>query len=55
MEPVSYNPGADLMPEDEFKWRMDRIREGTAAMAGVMPPHEAYIAKACPSPHLVMV
>ena len=55
MEPVSYNPGADLMPEDEFRWRMDRIREGTAAMAGVMPSHEAYIARACPSPQRIAI
>ena len=47
--PKSYHPVADLMPKDEFHWRMERIREGTAGLANMMPAHEAYIAKACPS------
>lgn len=51
--PKSYHPVADLMPEDEFRWRMDRVREGTAGLANSMPGHEAYITKACPSQALV--
>jgi tryptophan halogenase len=51
--PKSYHPVADLMPEDEFRWRMDRVREGTAGLANSMPGHEAYITKACYSPALV--
>jgi tryptophan halogenase len=50
--PKSYHPVADLMPEDEFRWRMDRVREGTAGLANSMPGHEAYIARACPSTQL---
>ncbi len=53
--PKSYHPIVDLMPEDEFRWRMDRVREGAAGLAHAMPDHEAYIAKACPSPALVRV
>ncbi|WP_031236586.1 tryptophan halogenase family protein [Asticcacaulis sp. AC460] len=55
MEPKSYNPMADVMPQDEFRWRMQRVREGTAGLAGMMPQHEAYLAKACPSPQRVTV
>jgi tryptophan 7-halogenase len=55
MEPDSYHPLADIMPQDEFRWRMDRIREGTAGLAAAMPSHEAYVAKACPSPNLIHV
>ncbi len=51
--PKSYHPVADLMPQDEFRWRMERIREGSAGLASMMPAHEAYIAKACPSPALI--
>ena len=51
--PKSYHPVADLMPEEEFRWRMDRVKEGSAGLANSMPGHEAYIAKACPSPALV--
>ncbi|ESQ91152.1 tryptophan halogenase [Asticcacaulis benevestitus DSM 16100 = ATCC BAA-896] len=47
--PKSYHPIADLIAEDEFRWRMDRVKEGTAGLANAMPGHEAYIAKACPS------
>ncbi|WAC48109.1 tryptophan 7-halogenase [Asticcacaulis sp. SL142] len=55
MVPKSYNPAADIMPDDEFRWRMQRIREGSAGLADMMPPHETYLAKACPSPQLVAV
>ncbi|MFT4077118.1 MAG: tryptophan 7-halogenase [Asticcacaulis sp.] len=51
--PKSYHPIADLMPEDEFRWRMDRVKEGSAGLANAMPGHEVYIARACPSPALV--
>jgi tryptophan halogenase len=53
--PASYHPLADLVPRDEFKWRMERIREGTAKLAAAMPPHEDYIARTCASPQLVQV
>jgi tryptophan halogenase len=53
--PKSYHPLADVMPEDEFRWRMDRIRQGTQLPIGRMSSHEAYIARACPSPALVAV
>ena len=53
MMPKSYHPMADLMPEDEFRWRMQRVREGTATMANSLPQHEAYIARVCASPALV--
>ncbi|WKL57493.1 tryptophan 7-halogenase [Asticcacaulis sp. ZE23SCel15] len=55
MVPKSYSPAADVMAEDEFRWRMQRIREGSAGLADMMPPHETYLAKACPSPQLVAV
>ena len=55
LTPKSYHPVADLMPEDEFRWRMDRIKEGTAGLASAMPLHDAYVAKVCPSPQLVNV
>ncbi|OYW82852.1 MAG: tryptophan halogenase [Asticcacaulis sp. 32-58-5] len=55
MVPKSYNPAADVMPDDEFRWRMQRIREGSLGLADMMPSHEAYLAKACPSPQLVAV
>ncbi|MGN6423246.1 MAG: tryptophan halogenase family protein [Asticcacaulis sp.] len=45
--PASYHPAADRMPSDEFRWRMDRIREGTQGRAAAMPPHEAWIAAHC--------
>ena len=53
--PKSYHPVADLMPEDEFRWRMDRVREGTAGLANSMPGHEAYIARTCPSTQLASI
>ena len=53
--PSSYHPIADAMPFDEFRWRMDRIREGEANRARIMPPHEDYITRACPSPARVAV
>jgi tryptophan halogenase len=53
LTPKSYHPVADLMPEDEFRWRMDRVREGTAGLASAMPPHDDYVARVCPSPQLV--
>jgi tryptophan halogenase len=43
------------MPEDEFRWRMDRIKEGTAGLASAMPLHDAYVAKVCPSTQLVTI
>ncbi|ESQ84063.1 hypothetical protein AEAC466_09975 [Asticcacaulis sp. AC466] len=49
LRPLSYAPQADVMAKEEFDWRMDRIREGTAALAGVMPLHESYIAGVCAS------
>lgn len=51
--PKSYHPVTDLMPQDEFRWRMDRIREGSAGLANAMPSHEAYIAKVCASKPMV--
>ena len=45
--PKSYHPIADIMPEDEFRWRMQRVREGTMGIVDAMPGHEAYIAQAC--------
>ncbi len=53
--PKSYLPLADIMPEDEFRWRMDKLREGSAGLANMMPSHESFIAKTCPSPQLVHV
>jgi tryptophan halogenase len=53
--PQSYHPGADLMPEDEFRWRMQKVREGTTGLVNMMPGHEAYIAKTCASPHFISV
>ena len=53
LTPKSYHPVADLMPEDEFRWRMDRVREGAAGLANAMPLHDDYVARACPSPQLV--
>ncbi|EGF91725.1 tryptophan halogenase PrnA [Asticcacaulis biprosthecium C19] len=55
MEPDSYNPLADVMAEDEFRWRIDRLREGTAGLASTMPSHESYIARTCPSLQRVAV
>lgn len=51
--PKSYSPLADQMAEDEFRWRMERVLEGTAGRMNVMPQHEAYIAEVCASPSLV--
>ncbi|MDV6330344.1 tryptophan halogenase family protein [Asticcacaulis sp. 201] len=53
--PKSYHPVVDLMPEDEFRWRMDRVREGSAGLANAMPDHEAYITRTCASPQMVQV
>ncbi len=52
MMPKSYHPMADQMPEDEFRWRMQRIREGTAGLVQSMPTHDAYIARACSATQL---
>ena len=53
--PNSYHPIADHMPFDEFRWRMDRVRDGEAGRARIMPAHEDYIARTCPSPARVAV
>ncbi|UDF05257.1 tryptophan halogenase family protein [Asticcacaulis sp. AND118] len=53
--PAAWHPMADLMPEDEFRWRMQKVREGSAGLARMMPSHESYIAKTCPSAQLVTV
>ena len=45
--PKGYHPIADIMPEDEFRWRMQRVREGTVGMVNAMPGHEAYVARVC--------
>ncbi len=55
LTPKSYHPIVDLMPEDEFRWRMDRVKEGTAGLASSMPMHDDYVARACPSPQLVTI
>ncbi len=47
MVPRAYHPLADAMPEDEFRWRMDRVRQGTEGLIRAMPPHEAYISRTC--------
>ncbi len=47
MMPTGYHPIADLMAEDEFRWRMQRVREGTTGLVKAMPGHEAYIVRAC--------
>ncbi len=49
MMPKTYHPLADVMPEDEFKWRMDRVRQGTEGLIQGMPGHDVYITKACAS------
>jgi tryptophan halogenase len=49
MMPKSYHPLADVMADDEFRWRMQRVRDGTAAMVNALPSHEAYIARTCAS------
>ena len=51
--PKAYHPIADMMPEDEFRWRMERVREGTLGRMQGMLSHEAYVAKVCPSPQRV--
>ncbi|CAL4869636.1 Flavin-dependent tryptophan halogenase RebH (plasmid) [Asticcacaulis sp. MM231] len=53
--PKSYHPVADLMPVDEFRWRIDKIKEGSAGLANAMPSHESYITKVCASTQLVSV
>jgi tryptophan halogenase len=53
--PKSHHPSADLMPSDEFQWRMAKILQGTRGRSDIMPPHEAFIARTCASPALVTV
>jgi tryptophan halogenase len=53
--PAAYHPIADLMPEDEFRWRMERVREGTRGLASALPLHEDYIARVCASPTRIAV
>ncbi|MDC7677398.1 tryptophan halogenase family protein [Asticcacaulis machinosus] len=53
--PRSYHPAADEMPQEEFRWRMQKIRDGSTGLADMMPSHESYLAKTCPSPQRVAV
>jgi len=53
--PRSHHPSADLMPSDEFQWRMAKIQQGTRGRSDIMPSHEAFIARTCASPALVTV
>ncbi|MDE1146179.1 MAG: tryptophan 7-halogenase [Azospirillaceae bacterium] len=45
--PRSYDPIADVLPEDEVKARLARIREAVRRMADAMPTHRAFIERHC--------
>ncbi|WKL58448.1 tryptophan 7-halogenase [Asticcacaulis sp. ZE23SCel15] len=49
LAPQAHHPVADVMAEEEFRYRLSRIREGVTARVGGLPSHEQHVAQSCAS------
>ncbi len=48
--PRSYHPAVDWLPDAELKQFVEAMEKLMVSCAGVMPPHEMFIARHCAAP-----